>query len=58
MGEIQIMQRFALRENFPLKIKEIVYKSCVRPATLHGSETWCLCKNERGILQRIERTMV
>ena len=28
---------------YPLNIKGIVYRSCVRSAMLHGSETWCLC---------------
>ena len=41
-----------------MKIKEIVYKSCVRSAILYGSETWCLGQNEIGILQRTERAVV
>ena len=43
---------------FPLKLKEAVYKSCVRLAILHGSEAWCLKESEMGILQRIVRSMV
>ena len=27
---------------FPLRLKEAVYGSYVRPAMLYGSETWCL----------------
>ena len=46
------------RKNFPLKIKGIVCKSCVRSAMLYGSETLCLGQNEIGILQRTERAMV
>ena len=36
----------------PLKIKGTVYKSCVRSAILHRSETWFIGKNEVGILRR------
>ena len=43
--------------SFPLKIKGIVYKRCVRSAMLYGSETWCLFQIEIGILQRTERAM-
>ncbi|XP_002731282.2 uncharacterized protein LOC100366586, partial [Saccoglossus kowalevskii] len=45
-------------KRFPLEMKGIVYKSCVRPALLYGSETWCLSENELGILRRTERAMV
>ena len=37
-------------KKFPLKIKGIVYKSCVRSAMLYGSKTCCLGQNEIGIL--------
>ena len=42
---------------FPLKQKETVYKSYVRPVILCGSEAWCLMESEMGIL-RTERSMV
>ena len=42
---------------FPLKPKWAVYKSYVRPATLHGNEAWCLEESEMGIL-RTEISMV
>ena len=45
-------------KKFPLKIKGIVYKSCVKSAILHGSETWSLGQNEIGILQGTERAIV
>ncbi|XP_006819864.1 uncharacterized protein LOC102808533, partial [Saccoglossus kowalevskii] len=45
-------------KRFPLEMKGIVYKSCVRSALLYGSETWCLSENELGILRRTERAMV
>ena len=45
-------------KKFPLKIKAIVYKGCVRSAMLSGSEIWCLYQNEIGILQRTERAKV
>ena len=45
-------------KKFPLKMKGMVYRSCVRLATLYGSETWCLRGNEMTILRRTERAMV
>ena len=35
---------------FALKLKGAVYKSYARPATLLGSEAWCLMESEMGIL--------
>ena len=45
-------------KRFLLKLKGMVYRSCVRPAMLYGSETWCLRENEMAILRRTERAMV
>ena len=45
-------------KRFSLRMKGIVYKSCVRPVMLYGSETWCLKENEMAILRRTERAMV
>ena len=39
-------------------MKGMVYRSCVRSAVQHGSETWCLWKSEMAILRRTERAMV
>ena len=39
-------------------MKGMVYRSCIRSAMLHGSETWCLRENEMVILRRTERAMV
>ena len=39
-------------------MKEMVYKSYVRLATLYKSEIWCLKENEVAILRRAERFMV
>ena len=47
-----------LGNRFPLKMKGIVYRCCVRSAILYGSETWCLKENEKAILRRTERAMV
>ena len=41
-----------------LKLKGMVYRSCVRSAMLYGSETWCLRENEMAILRMNERAMV
>jgi len=45
-------------KRFSLKVKGLVYKSCVRSVMLYGSEIWCLNENEMGILRRTERAMV
>ena len=45
-------------KRFSLKLKGMVYRSCVRLAMLYGSETWCLRKKETAILRRTERAMV
>ena len=41
-------------------MKGMVYRSCVRSAMLHGSETWCLRENEMVglILRKTKRAMV
>ena len=44
-------------KRFSLKVKGMVYRSCVRVAMLYRSETWCLRENETAILRRIERAM-
>ena len=41
---------------FSVKMKGMVYRSCVRSAMLYGSETWCLRENGMIIL-RTERAM-
>ena len=41
-----------------LKLKGMVYRSCVRSAMLYGGETWGLRENEMAILRRTERAMV
>ena len=35
---------------FPLRLKEAVYESYIRPAILYGSEAWCLKESVMGIL--------
>ena len=51
-GELLRGRRFSLR------MKRMVYRSCVRSAMLYGSETWCLSESEMAILRRTERVMV
>ena len=46
------------RGRFSLRMKGMVYRSCVRSAMLYGSETWCLRENEMVILRRTERAMM
>ena len=43
---------------FSLKIKGMIYHTCVRSAMLYGSETWCLRESKMAILRRTERAMV
>jgi hypothetical protein len=45
-------------KRFSLKVKGMVYRSCVRSVMLYGSEIWCLSENEMAILRRTERAMV
>ena len=51
-GELLSGRRFSLR------MKGMVYRSCVRSAMLYGSETWCLRESEMATLRRTERAMV
>ena len=50
-GELLCGRRFSLR------MKEMVYQSCVRSATLYGNEARCLRESEMAILRRTERAM-
>ena len=43
---------------FSLKMKGVVYRSCVRLAMRYGSETWCFKESETAILRRTERAVV
>lgn len=47
-------------KRFSLKVKGMVYRSCVKLVMLYGSEIWCLRENEMEILRRprTERAMV
>ena len=48
-----------LRERrFSLRMKGMIYRSCVRSAMLYGNETWCLRGSEMAILRRTEKVMV
>ena len=51
-GELLPGRRFSLR------MKGMVYQSCVRSAMLYGSETWYLRQSEMAISRRTERAMV
>ena len=51
-------EELLLGRKFTLKMKGMVYRSCIRSAMLHGSATWCLKENEIIILRRTERAMV
>ena len=51
-GELLRGRRFSLR------MKGMVYRTCVRSAMLNGSETRCLRETEMAILRSTERAMV
>ena len=51
-GELLRGRRFSLR------MKGMVYQSCVKSAVLCGSETWWLRESEMAIVRRTERAMV
>ena len=38
-------------KRFSLKLKRDVYKNYVRPATLSGSEAWCLKESKMGLFK-------
>ena len=50
--------RELLRGRFSLRMKGMVYQSCVRSAMLYGSETWCLRESKMAILRKTERAMM
>ena len=60
IGWIRFMEcgELLLGNIFPLKMKDKVYRCCVRSAILYGIETWCLKENEKAILRGTERAMV
>ena len=50
-------RKLLLGNRFPLKMKSKVYRCCTRSAILqHGSEAWCLKKNEEAILRRMDKS--
>ena len=51
-GELLRGRRFSLR------MKGMIYRSCMRSAMLCGGETWRLRETEMAILRRTERAMV
>ena len=51
-GELLRGRRFSLR------MKGMVYRTCLRSAMLYGKETWCSRKSVLGIFRRTERAMV
>ena len=58
MGEFEECRELLNLKRFSLKIKGMVYQSCVKSAMLYGSETWCVRENEMAALRRTERAMV
>ena len=51
-------REFLNSKRFSLKVKRMVYQTCVRVAMLYGSEAWCLRENEIPVFRRTERAMV
>ena len=50
MGKIQNLPRLTLRGKNSFENQRCVYKSSVRSAMPYGRETWCISRNEVGIL--------
>ena len=55
VGDVQEILRVYELKRFSLKMKGIVYRSCVRSVMLYGSETWCFREKEITILSKTER---
>ena len=47
-----------LGNRFPLKMKDKVYRCCVRSAILYESEAWCVNENKKAIIEKTEKAMV
>ena len=47
-----------LGNSFPLRMKGIAYRFCLKSAILYGSESWCLKEYEKAILRRSEKAML
>ena len=41
---------------FPLRIKDRVYRCCIRLAIQYGSEAWCLKENKKVVSMRMEKS--
>ena len=51
IGWLKFREYGKLRGNrIPLKMKDKVYRCCVRSVLLYGSEAWCLQENEKAVL--------
>ena len=47
-----------MAKDIPNYLKGLVYKTCIRPVTIYGCETWPLRVEEERRLQRMERKML
>ncbi len=47
-----------MAKDIPNHLKGLVYKTCIRPVAIYGSETWPLKVEEERRLQRMERKML
>ena len=47
-----------LSKGVSLRMKGVVYKSCVRPAMIYASETWAVKAADTGAIQRTEMRML
>jgi len=45
-------------KRWSLKMKGIIYSTCVRPVMIYGGETWTLKKEDEALLLRAERRMI
>ena len=47
-----------LNKSIPLKIRGMVYRTCLRPVMCYGSETWAMTKANQSILEVTEMRML
>ena len=58
MGKLEDMQWVLCDRRMPVKLKGYVYKTVVRPALLHGAETWATTRGQEARLEVYEMRML
>ena len=60
IGWVRFMEcgELLLGNRFSPKMKDNVYRGCIRSGILYGSEAWCLKENDKATLRRMKGAMV